>query len=944
MVIRKKKYSTTAGIPAHISPMLCTLTKDPVQSEDYIFEIKWDGYRIISTVEDNRVRMSSRGGMDYTARYPLITEALKGLGRDLVIDGEVVVMGADGRPDFDALQLYNAKRSPIRYCVFDLLYLEGNSLMELPLYQRKELLEALVGKNEIFLFSESFSDGNELYENAVRDNLEGIVAKKKDSIYQPGARGYDWLKVPTRKRQEFVIGGWAESDKSRSFKSLLFGAYENDKLMWIGRSGGGYKQAEMPGILKQLEAIEIKDSPFENKILDSKGAKNHFIRPILVANFEFATWTKSGRIRKPATFLGFRKDKNPKDVVREVPVETDILQEVIGEQLSDDKPLHGEQLKDNKSVPKKGNAKAALDKYNQKRSFDVTPEPEGGSPDSEKLVFVVQKHNASHLHYDFRLEIRGVLKSWAVPKGPSMDPKDHRLAMEVEDHPYDYKDFEGIIPEGQYGGGTVLVWDNGTYEPAEPIDGKKEQEHWLLSNYYKNKLSIILHGKKLKGKFNLIRAFGKAENAWMLTKAKDGDELDTDITKRDQSVLSGYTILEVAMDSHSKVWQSNRESGKDEGSKTDNAEAELDAELAGPEVPDVTVEDSGNRAAELTADIRHARVGALFPKAENKRSTRSKASLESNWNRVFEEKIKTEGSIPIEKQLIHLTNIEKKLWKTTNKASLISYYNSISRFILPHLKDRPLSLHIKNISAGAPGFYIKDMEGFQPDFMDVYTTKRKHKVQGKAEIIDYAVCNNLPSLLWLINLGCIDLNPWNSAIGSPDEPDFIAIDLDPSDGDFKKAVKTAQAAKAYFDENSFKAFIKTSGQTGIHIFLPCSGYSFPQARSIAEHICGEIQKRVPKISTIEVSVDKRGNKLFVDFSQNDPADTLAAAYSVRPAKQPCVSAPIQWEELDTKLKPTDFTIENMPARLQKIGDIWEDLHEAKNIKLNNRFLSKIMGW
>jgi DNA ligase D-like protein (predicted 3'-phosphoesterase)/DNA ligase D-like protein (predicted polymerase) len=774
--------------------------------------------------------------------------------------------------------------------------------------------------------------------------LEGIVAKKKDSTYQPGARGYDWLKVPTRKRQEFVIGGWAESDKSRSFKSLLFGAYEKGKLIWIGRSGGGYKQAEMPGILKHLEAIEIKDSPFENKILDSKGAKTHFTRPVLVANFEFATWTKSGRIRKPATFLGFRKDKNPKDVVREVPVETDKLEELTGERPSEDKPHHTEQLKDNEGNQNNGHTTASLEKYNQKRSFDVTPEPEGGSPNSEKLVFVVQKHNASHLHYDFRLEIRGVLKSWAVPKGPSMDPKVHRLAMEVEDHPYDYKDFEGIIPEGQYGGGTVLVWDNGTYEPAEPIEGKKEQEHWLLSNYYKNKLSIILHGKKLKGKFNLIRAFGKAENAWMLTKGKDGEELDTDITKRDQSVLSGYTILEVAMDSHSKVWQSNRESSKNEDVHINKVEAEPDAELAGPEVLDAPAEDNGDEAAGPTVEIRHATVGALFPKAENKRSTRSKAPLESNWNRVFEEKIKTEGSIPIEKQLIHLTNIEKKLWKTTNKASLISYYNSISRYILPHLKDRPLSLHIKNISAGAPGFYIKDMEGFQPDFMDVYSTKRKHKVKGKAEIIDYAICNNLPSLLWLINLGCIDLNPWNSTVQSPEEPNFVAIDLDPSDGDFKKAVKTAQAAKEYFDEHSIISFIKTSGQTGIHIFLPCSGYSYPQARSIAEHICGEIQKRVPKISTIEVSVDKRGDKLFVDFSQNDPADTLAAAYSVRPAKQPCVSAPIQWEELDAKLKPADFTIENMPERLQQIGDIWEDLHEAKTVKLNNRSLNKIMGW
>ena len=140
-------------------------------------------------------------------------------------------------------------------------------------------------------------------------NLEGIVAKKKDSEYVPGERANNWLKTPTRKRQEFVIGGWAESDKNRSFRSLLFGAYNKGKLEWIGRSGGGYKEKEMPGILKQLKALEIKTSPFTNNVLDTKGAVMHWVKPKLVANFEFATWTKTGRIRKPATFLGFRKDK-----------------------------------------------------------------------------------------------------------------------------------------------------------------------------------------------------------------------------------------------------------------------------------------------------------------------------------------------------------------------------------------------------------------------------------------------------------------------------------------------------------------------------------------------------------------------------------------------------------------------------------------------------------
>ena len=932
MAARGKHKPSISGMPDHVEPMLCTLIKEPVDSEEYIYELKWDGYRIVSRVEGGKVRMNSRSGLDYTSKYPLVAEALADLGHDLMIDGEVVVLNAEGKPDFDTLQLYNGKRTPIRYCVFDLLYLDGNDLMELPLYQRKELLETLVRDSEVFLFSESFDDGKDLYAHALKDNLEGIVAKRKDSNYVPGERGYSWLKVPTRKRQEFVIGGWAESDKSRSFRSLLFGAYENGKLNWIGRSGGGYKQAEMPGILQQLQALETDKSPFTNRILDTKGAKIHYVKPKLVANFEFATWTKSGRIRKPATFLGFRKDKNPKDVVREVPKEAEQIEEVIAEE-NDDQIETNHKAGDAGTAEQDAPDKRSLETYREKRSFNQTPEPEGGKAAGGELIFVVQKHDASHLHYDFRLEMRGVLKSWAVPKGPSMNSEDHRLAMSVEDHPYDYKDFEGIIPEGQYGGGTVLVWDNGTYEPAEKIKGKKEQEHWLLSHYYKNKLSIVLHGKKLKGKFNLVRTPERADNAWLLTKEKDGHELERDITKKDRSVISGHTLLEVAMDSNSKVWQSNRVTHLDEVN-TNNNEQETDT-------PEELDDDAEHGANGPTAN--HSTVGALFPKSANKRSSQGKLSAESNWNKIFEEKIKSEGTIEVDGQRLQLTNIEKRIWKTTNKAQLITYYNKVAEYILPHLKDRPLSLHIKNISAGAPGFYIKDMEGFQPDFLDIHSTRRKHKAKGKADVIDYAVCNNLPALLWLVNLGCIDLNPWNSTVKNPLEPDFIAIDLDPSDDDFKKAVKTALAAKEYFDEQKLTAFVKTSGKTGIHIFIPCKGFSYPDARILAERICAEIHKRVPAFTTLEVSVDKRGNKLFVDFSQNDEADTLAAVYSVRPGKQPSVSTPLDWEELTLKLKPSDFTIDNITARLQEKGDLWERLHNARVKSANSKVLRKILG-
>ncbi len=201
----------------------------------------------------------------------------------------------------------------------------------------------------------------------------------------------------------------------------------------------------------------------------------------------------------------------------------------------------------------------SLQSYKQKRDFSKTAEPKAGKPASqEQLTFVIQKHDARNLHYDFRLEMGGVLKSWAVPKGPSTDPKTKRLAMMVEDHPYDYKSFEGIIPKGEYGGGTVIVWDEGTYEPIEEIKGKKAQEKHLLKQLKSGSLKIKLSGQKLKGEFALVKTHGMGENGWLLIKHKDEHASVKDITKLDKSILSGKTIAMMA-ESSDKVWQNGQE-------------------------------------------------------------------------------------------------------------------------------------------------------------------------------------------------------------------------------------------------------------------------------------------------------------------------------------------------------------------------------------------------
>jgi bifunctional non-homologous end joining protein LigD len=242
-----------------------------------------------------------------------------------------------------------------------------------------------------------------------------------------------------------------------------------------------------------------------------------------------------------------------------------------------------------------------LSKYREKRSAEKTPEPFGGRSNGDELRFVVQKHDASHLHYDFRLEMGGVLKSWAVPKGPSMDPLVKRLAMMVEDHPYDYRNFEGIIPKGQYGGGTVIVWDEGRYEALDmEADDVAKMDKNLRHQLYSGKLKFRLYGAKLKGEFALVKAQGRGENGWLLMKLQDQYATTADITQYDKSVLSGKTILQMEK-SPDKVYEQaavkKNRLLKNKG-KVDQEAAELISEPL-KEVPTQEIDKACNRECNI---------------------------------------------------------------------------------------------------------------------------------------------------------------------------------------------------------------------------------------------------------------------------------------------------------------------------------------------------------
>ncbi|MEA2236970.1 MAG: bifunctional non-ous end joining protein LigD [Thermoanaerobaculia bacterium] len=213
-----------------------------------------------------------------------------------------------------------------------------------------------------------------------------------------------------------------------------------------------------------------------------------------------------------------------------------------------------------------------LKKYRNMRDFGVTSEPSGGKPKGTKLpIFVIQKHHASRLHYDFRLEMEGVLKSWAVPKGPSYDPANKRLAMMTEDHPYDYASFEGVIPAGQYGGGNVIIWDNGTWEFIEPGDDP-------VKAVRSGKLTFRMYGKKMFGEWALVKIHGRSGskgNEWLLIKHRDEfANADVDVTElAPRSIISNLTVEEIG--GSKRTWQSNRPAS---GTRTPTLAAKLEAE------------------------------------------------------------------------------------------------------------------------------------------------------------------------------------------------------------------------------------------------------------------------------------------------------------------------------------------------------------------------------
>ena len=325
------KGAKQASMPSRIQPMLATLVDEPFEDKQWIYEIKWDGYRALTFIKDGTVRFVSRNGNDLTSAYPElhgIAENVK--AASAILDGEIVALDADGRSSFSLMQQRTGigeggRRTgkgnssiPVQYYAFDLLYLEGFDLMRVSLEERKQLLSQIIVPSDVLRVSEHFDDGMALYKAARERGLEGIVAKRRSGCYLT-KRSREWLKIKITQRQECVIGGYTDPKGSReNFGSVVLGLYDDKgQLVPIGQAGSGFTQQTNAAIFKQLKKLETKTSPFFGQPDSPRTV--HFVKPELVAEIKFTEWThqgQSGQVRMRApVFLGLRTDKTPRECV-----------------------------------------------------------------------------------------------------------------------------------------------------------------------------------------------------------------------------------------------------------------------------------------------------------------------------------------------------------------------------------------------------------------------------------------------------------------------------------------------------------------------------------------------------------------------------------------------------------------------------------------------------
>ena len=511
-----------------------------------------------------------------------------------------------------------------------------------------------------------------------------------------------------------------------------------------------------------------------------------------------------------------------------------------------------------------------LETYRAKRDFSVTSEPAGATTVPSSGRFVVQRHRARRLHYDFRLEVDGVLASWAVPKGPTLDPKARQLAVHVEDHPIEYFDFEGVIPKGEYGGGDVIVWDWGTWRPARPEEPSEAIE--------RGELHFDVEGEKLAGRFVLVRR----------DRGRSGKEQWLLLHKNDEHARSGWDPEE-----HARSVKSGRTN---------------DEVAAAPEAL---------WRSDLPASEAAISLGGGEPRAWDGPSEEELRALDE---------LRGKGGVwALQGREVKLTNLDKVLFPgrrgedPLTKRDLIRYHALVAPSMLPYLAGRPVNLNRFPDGVHRPGFWHKEVPGHAPEWL----TRWRNDEADPGETECYAVVDSVPALVWMANYGAVELNPWTSRIPDVHLPTWALIDVDPGTASsFDDVLVLSRLYRSALEHLQVAACPKVTGKRGLQIWVPVrAGYTFDDTRSWVEKVSRAVGGTVPELVSWEWHKDRRQGLARLDYTQNAINKTLVAPFSARPAPGAPVSVPIRWEELDDpELRPDRWTIETVVDRVRTDGD------------------------
>ena len=516
---------------ARYLPMLAKAADAPFSGSDWLFEIKWDGIRAIAYIEGS-LSLRSRNDREISGQFPELA-GLASLAPGTVLDGEIVAM-TGGRPDIQSLlprlQAVLPPRAgavPVTYIVFDILERDGKPLLDLPLTERKRILKEAVREGPHVTLSEPVEgEGEAYYRAALEKGLEGIVAKRKDSRYEPGQRTGAWVKIKHQRSCDCIVAGYTRGQGGRSpvFGALVLALFEGpgngnegpgkdngrsgepeatgasgtsgpeQNPVYIGKVGTGFREEDLVGLM-EVFAPHVTDVPVIRNFTEREAVT--WLEPVFVCEVAYQEVTRDRKLRIPR-FIRMRPDKLPEECT---------MDQLRGLKKTPAAGKRHERGALNRTGLQVTAQEETMRKYDEKRDFSRTGEPAGtAAATAGGHYFVVQEHHAHHLHWDLRLERDGVLKSWAVPKGVPEESGGKHLAVAVEDHPLDYGHFEGEIPAGEYGAGTVSIWDNGSYDTV----------HWD-----EDKIEVVFHGKRLHGRYALIRFKRAGKNEWLVFRAGD---------------------------------------------------------------------------------------------------------------------------------------------------------------------------------------------------------------------------------------------------------------------------------------------------------------------------------------------------------------------------------------------------------------------------------------